>query len=161
MTDTQGSNHAFDQVAASRSQFRHNGSQRCVQSAFNRAFFFEAENIHPCDIAESLLVSFNNLVSQSKHCRYSCICRGEKVAVNSQFARAIKITCSRVVRWLQRHVAYRAFFYSFWRVIETVDTVTGDAALQEAVIVVLRAQPFVMVDLVRQVGLVTCRFSLD
>jgi len=63
MADPQCTNHAFYQVAVSGFQFRHNGSQRSVQFATDRAFFFEAENIHPCDIAQPLLVSINNLVS--------------------------------------------------------------------------------------------------
>ncbi len=59
-----------------------------------------------------------------------------------------------IVGGLERHVAVGAPGLRLGRIVETVHAVTGDPAHQEAVVVVLAAQPAVMVQGLRQVHLV-------
>ena len=154
-------NHRFQQVSAARLQRRHLRPQRGDQRIGDPAALLDPEDVDPHHPFVKRPVLFDDRLRHAQEPRHCRIGAGEEMVVNLQPARTIKITGPEVGRGQQRHVAVRrAVRARPVRVVEARNAVTGNAAEQKRVVVILTPQPLVAVHLLGQVHLVTSAAKL-
>ena len=152
-----GAQHDFDQIALPWHQFRQLRSQRGAQTAIDGATFPDAEDIDAGDIPKPLLLRLHDMVRQIEQMGDAGIGAGKLVQMNAADPAVIEITGGGVLRGLQRHVAVTAAVNCMFGIIEAVDAVTRNAAEEKTVVMVLAAQPAVVIQLLRNMHLVAQR----
>ena len=152
MAHAGGAYHQFQEVAASRLQAGARGAQGGMQGTIHGPVLLEGEEVQPCRLGQDL-GPFVIAVRAVEHSGYRRVGGGEEMVVDHGLAPR----CApgrRVLGCQERHVAVPATRLGLWRVVEAVHPVARDPAQQEAVVVVLAAQPSVVIQGLGQVHLV-------
>ena len=146
--------HHFDDIFAARHQSRHIGSQGCRQRRVDGGAGADAEDVHPEASLEKCPVCFVDRIGKPEQVRERGVGGGEQVIVHGQRATRVVALRGEILGLLERHVATVAVLLRFGRIVEAGHAVAGDAAQEKRVVVVLAAQPLVVVQRHRQVHLV-------
>ena len=157
----EGADHRLEQIRLAGHERRYLRAQRRQQLAVDPSPALDAEQIDAQRAVEESAVRGDRLVGVgqgvAQHVGERGVRRGKLVAQGLAHARATARTRREVgrVRYLdQRHVAALTVGHGLRRVVEAGHPVARDAAQPERVVVVLAAQPLVVVQFGRQVHLV-------
>ncbi len=147
-----GAHHQFQEVAASRLQARPRRAQGGMQGTIHGPVLLEGEEVQPRRLGQDL-GTFVIAVGAVEHPGYRRVGGGEEMVVDA----ALAPRCApgrRVLGCQERHVAVTATGLGLWRVVEAVHPVARDPAQKKAVVVILAAQPSVVIQGLGQMHLV-------
>ena len=166
MAHLESPHHHIEQVPAAGFERRHLRAQWRDRGRVDRRSFLQGEDIDPhhriVDVEFAVrFVDLGELLTlEAGDHRNGGIRARELVVVDLPLPFAVEVAGAELLRLGQRHVATVAIRFRLRRVIKRVGEVPGDTAQVVAVVVVLATQPLVVVQLGRQVHLVTAAAEL-
>ena len=127
VSDFQGSDHGFEQVSLAGLQCRNFWPQRCDQLPFEAPLFPDPKDVDPRTVFKNRLGFLDHLVVPSPE-RQSGIATGKIVIMDHVFACFGMRLGSKVIGFLERHMATVAVGLRFFRIVKASSAVPCNSA---------------------------------